>query len=199
MTDGLATHTALLCYRCHLVILCCVPCPSIPGVVSQDADLVVVEFSANDSPTTYTSQARHSYEGLLRKLMGRSPDRLDGGGGGGRGSSASTGDGRIEHQPAVVLLHHYPWYKAAGDGLDKGLYYREPEHQLTMYSYVRTGQPGGALTGRAVGKPSRPCAAAVTPLLPAHLPPAPAPTAPLPRCCSIMTCPRCLCALPPGT
>ena len=35
-----------------------------------------------------------------------------------------------------MLLHHYPWYKAAGDGVERGLYYREPEHQLTMYSYV---------------------------------------------------------------
>jgi hypothetical protein len=106
-------------------------------LAEQDADLVVVEFSANDSPAFYTSSARHSYEELLRKLLDPLPDLTSEGSDGNGSSSSGGGSGSVWHQPAVVLLHHYPWFKATGDGADRGLYYREPEHQLTMYSYVR--------------------------------------------------------------
>ena len=118
-------------------------CPPMPRwcYAEQDADLVVVEFSANDPPTSYTSSARHSYEELLRKLLDPLPDLTgkgsDGSDSSGNGSSGGGNSSSVRHQPAVVLLHHYPWFKATGDGVNRGLYYREPEHQLTMYSYVR--------------------------------------------------------------
>lgn len=72
-----------------------------------------MEFSVNDPTTSFTSSGRHSYEALLRQLLS------------------------LPSRPAVVLLHHYPWWKAAGDGLSSGLFYREPEGQLNTFSYVR--------------------------------------------------------------
>lgn len=51
----------------------------------QDPDLVVVEFSTNESPGAFTSRGRQSFEALLRALLA------------------------LPSAPAVVLLHHYPW------------------------------------------------------------------------------------------
>jgi hypothetical protein len=73
---------------------------------------VSVEFTVNDSPTAFTSSARTSFEEMLRRLLA------------------------YPSSPAVVLLHHYPWWKAEGDGLTRGLFYREPEGQLTTFSQV---------------------------------------------------------------
>jgi hypothetical protein len=74
---------------------------------------VVVEFSANDSPAPWPARGRQAYEQLLRALLA------------------------LPGQPAVVLLHHYPWHKAAGDGATEGLFYIEPELQLTTFAQVR--------------------------------------------------------------
>lgn len=83
-----------------------------------------MEFSTNDSPSPWTSQSKEAYEWLLRSLLA------------------------LPGAPAVVLLHHFPWFKAAGDGLGAGLYYREPEGQLTLLSHVR---------GRGRGQGPRAC------------------------------------------
>lgn len=77
--------------------------------------MVVVEFSTNDSPSAWTTRGKGAYEGLLRSLLA------------------------LPGAPAVVLLHHFPWFKAAGDGRSAGLFYREPEGQLTLLSQVRGG------------------------------------------------------------
>ncbi len=77
--------------------------------------MVVVEFSTNDSPSAWTTGGKGAYEGLLRSLLA------------------------LPGAPAVVLLHHFPWFKAAGDGRSAGLFYREPEGQLTLLSQVWGG------------------------------------------------------------
>lgn len=84
--------------------------PCVHSMVDQDADLAVVEFTANDSPSAWTSRGKKGFESLLRTLLA------------------------LPGQPAVVLLHHYPWFKATGDGANAGLFYREPEGQLTTFS-----------------------------------------------------------------
>ncbi|PSC75050.1 hypothetical protein C2E20_1732 [Micractinium conductrix] len=84
--------------------------PCVHGMVAADADLVVVEFSTNDSPAGWTSGGKHGFEALLRTLLA------------------------LPGRPAVVLLHHYAWWKAAGDGRSAGLYYREPEVQLETFA-----------------------------------------------------------------
>ena len=38
-------------------------------------------------------------------------------------------------RPAVMLLHHYAWWESPGDGLHAGLFYRQPEQDLTMLSH----------------------------------------------------------------
>ncbi|KAL4422911.1 hypothetical protein ABPG75_009108 [Micractinium tetrahymenae] len=88
-----------------------VTAPCVHSMVPPSADLVVVEFSTNDSPSEWDSRGKAGYEGLLRSLLA-----LPGG-------------------PAVVLLHHYAFLKAAGDGRSAGLFYREPEGQLTLLSH----------------------------------------------------------------
>lgn len=79
-------------------------------IAAADPDFVSVEFTVNDSPTAFTSSARTSFEEMLRRLLA------------------------YPSSPAVVLLHHYPWWKAEGDGLTRGLFYREPEGQMTTFS-----------------------------------------------------------------
>ncbi|PSC68081.1 hypothetical protein C2E20_8267 [Micractinium conductrix] len=76
--------------------------------VPPDADLVSLEFSVNErSDAPFQSIERRSYEQLLRRLLA------------------------LPGRPAVIMLHHYGWWEAAGDGLDRGLYYRQPEADLT--------------------------------------------------------------------
>lgn len=88
-----------------------VTAPCVHSMVPPTADLVIVEFSTNDSPSGWTTRGKGSYEGLLRSLLA------------------------LPSGPAVVLLHHFPWFKAAGDGRSAGLFYREPEGQLTLLSH----------------------------------------------------------------
>ena len=64
------------------------------------------------SKAPYTSPERRSYEQLIRRLL------------------------KLPGRPAVMLLHHYGYWEAAGDGLDRGLFYREPEGQLTAFAHV---------------------------------------------------------------
>lgn len=79
--------------------------------VPQDVDLVTLEFTVNESPKApYTSPERRSYEQLIRRLL------------------------KLPGRPAVMLLHHYAYWEAHGDGLDRGLFYREPEGQLTAFA-----------------------------------------------------------------
>lgn len=123
---------------------------------TQDADLVVVEFAVNDyaapdvsgqkcpapvwmalatrhamllslpwfadinTPAvrlnpqySYTSKARRCYEQLLRRLL------------------------RWPSQPTVLLLQYYPWWRSLGDGILDGLYYREPETEMTVLGQVK--------------------------------------------------------------
>lgn len=76
--------------------------------VPPDADLVTLEFTVNErKEAPFTSIERRSFEQLLRRLLAY-PGR-----------------------PAIMMLHHYSWFDSAGDGLDQGLYYAEPESQLS--------------------------------------------------------------------
>jgi hypothetical protein len=73
---------------------------------------VVIEFSLNDNSTAlYNSFERRSYELLLRQLLS------------------------LPGRPTVLLLHHYPWWRSGGGGLESGLYWKEPEGMLTMFSF----------------------------------------------------------------
>jgi hypothetical protein len=81
-------------------------CISLCGAVS-------LEFTVNEkSNAPYTSPERRSYEQLIRRLL------------------------KLPGRPAIMLLHHYGYWEAAGDGLDRGLFYREPEEQLTAFAHV---------------------------------------------------------------
>lgn len=39
-------------------------------------------------------------------------------------------------RPALLVLHHWGWWNALGDGIDRGLFYSQPEGQLTAFSHV---------------------------------------------------------------
>lgn len=83
----------------------------------QNADLLVLEFTFNEAADQpYTSPSRRGFEQLLRKLL------------------------RLRNSPAVLLLHHYAWYFAFGDGVPAGLFYRQAEEQLGTLAQV-AGQP----------------------------------------------------------
>ena len=76
-------------------------------------DLVVVEFTFNESPDLpYTTANRRGFEQLLRKLL------------------------RMRRAPAVIMLHHYAWYFSDGDGVEAGLFYRPAEAQLGTMAQV---------------------------------------------------------------
>lgn len=78
--------------------------PCVDTLVGKEADLVVVEFAVNDKQAAErASPQRRTYEQLLRRLLG------------------------LPSRPAVVMLHHYSWHSAAGDGTLEGLFYGEPE------------------------------------------------------------------------
>lgn len=73
---------------------------------------VTLEFTLNEAPfAEMASPERKYFELLLRRLLA---------------SPAA---------PAVLVLHHYGWWEAAGDGLDRGLFYREPESALSALSH----------------------------------------------------------------
>lgn len=59
-----------------------------------------------------TSPWRHFYEQLLRRLLA------------------------LPASPAVVLLQHYSWYLAAGDGQQAGLFYNNPESSFNWLAQV---------------------------------------------------------------
>ncbi|PSC76523.1 Beta-glucan synthesis-associated SKN1 [Micractinium conductrix] len=81
------------------------------AMVPPTADLVVVEFTYNEpEDDPFDSPTRRGFEELLRKLL------------------------KLENGPAVVLLHHYAWWFTYGDGVDRGLYYRMGEAQLSVFS-----------------------------------------------------------------
>ncbi|KAL4427825.1 hypothetical protein ABPG75_001914 [Micractinium tetrahymenae] len=76
--------------------------------VPADADLVTLEFTVNErKEAPFTSIERRAFEQLLRRLLAY-PGR-----------------------PAIMMLHHYSWFESTGDGLNQGLYYAEPESQLS--------------------------------------------------------------------
>lgn len=57
---------------------------------------------------SYNSAVRRGFEQLLRRLQA------------------------MPSQPSLLLLQLYPWWQAFGDGVTHGLYYREPENQMTV-------------------------------------------------------------------
>ncbi|PSC75343.1 hypothetical protein C2E20_1137 [Micractinium conductrix] len=78
------------------------------SILPQDTDLAVVEFTFNDAEAApYTDAARRGFERLLRSLA------------------------RLPRRPAVIVLHHWAWHFAHGDGQSGGLFYRPAEAQLT--------------------------------------------------------------------
>ncbi len=64
------------------------------------------------SQISYASKFRRGYEQLLRRLL------------------------LLPSKPAVILLQAYPWWMSFGDGFWQGLYYREPETELTVLGQV---------------------------------------------------------------
>lgn len=65
---------------------------------------------------SYASRVRRVYEQVLRRLL-LSPSK-----------------------PAVVLLQMFPWWRSPGDGVPDGLYYREPETEMTVLGQVTHGR-----------------------------------------------------------
>lgn len=61
---------------------------------------------------SYTSRFRQVFEQLLRRLL------------------------QLPSKPAVLLLQHYPWWRSPRDGVPQGLYYREPETEMTVLGQV---------------------------------------------------------------
>ncbi|KAI3430747.1 hypothetical protein D9Q98_009159 [Chlorella vulgaris] len=85
--------------------------PCFECLVTQEADLVVVEMTLNDRVVhSFDSPDRRAYEQLVRKAL------------------------RLPSRPAVLLLHSYAWYYAFGDGATGGLFYPITEGHLTMLS-----------------------------------------------------------------
>ncbi|KAI7846340.1 hypothetical protein COHA_000177 [Chlorella ohadii] len=86
--------------------------PCVDALVGSSADLVVLEYTANDNEFVgLNSLERRAYEHLLRRLLS------------------------LDSRPAVVLLHAYQWWRAAGGGMTSGFFYKEPEQQLTTLSH----------------------------------------------------------------
>ncbi len=63
---------------------------------------------------SYASPQRRTYEQMLRRMLQR------------------------PSQPTLVLLQYYPWMRSFGDGVTQGLYYREPETEMTVLGQVST-------------------------------------------------------------
>lgn len=150
---------------------CSVPSPALTLRMllppsQQDADLIVLEFSANDKKDAlYTDPERRGYEQLVRKLL-----QLPG-----RCAAAPARACLVlythpmrkpaslllllhkvhcvrsaahqpqppscplcAHRPALIQLHHYAWWHAVGDGVhDGGLFYHPAgEAQLGVFASV---------------------------------------------------------------
>lgn len=72
-----------------------------------------MEFTFNEpADAPFTWPHRKGFEQLLRKLA------------------------RLPRSPAVIVLHHYAWWFAEGDGLKAGLFYRAGEMQLSTMAQV---------------------------------------------------------------
>jgi hypothetical protein len=79
----------------------------------QNADLIILEFTTNEVVNvTYPHFARRGFEQLLRRVL------------------------RLPRFPAVLMLHHYAWFFAAGDGEEAGLFYQSAEPKLSMFAHV---------------------------------------------------------------
>ena len=119
---------------------------------TQEADLVVVEFSFNEAAhEAYGGPTRRGFEQLLRKLL------------------------RLPHAPAVIVLHHYAWHYAEGDGVPAGLFYRQPEEHLGTLAQVGGGWGQRQGCDRRCSSDRRRPPLSHLPCLPSHVPPAPAP------------------------
>ena len=66
------------------------------------------------SQVSYASRQRRTYEQMLRRMLQR------------------------PSQPTLLLLQYYPWMRSFGDGVTQGLYYREPETEMTVIGQVST-------------------------------------------------------------
>ena len=80
----------------------------------QDADIVVLEFTANDKrDAPYADPERKGYEQLVRKLL------------------------NMPGRPALLQLHHYAWWHAVGERIeDGGLFYSPAgEAQLSVFAH----------------------------------------------------------------
>ena len=76
-----------------------------------------MEFTVNDALLVgenppFHSPARRTFESVLRWLL------------------------RMDNQPALMLLQFYAYFQASGDGVTKGLFYKEPEAQFTTFAHV---------------------------------------------------------------
>jgi hypothetical protein len=82
--------------------------------------MVTIEYTINENSTApMTSLERRSYEHVVRQLL------------------------RLGSRPAVLLLHHYSWW---GGHQPRGLFHKNPEADLTLFSHVSSGP----LSGNAV-------------------------------------------------
>ncbi|KAL4426174.1 hypothetical protein ABPG77_007456 [Micractinium sp. CCAP 211/92] len=102
-------------------------------MMPQDADLVVVEFTVNeDDDAAFFSPSRRRFEQMLRKLLLLGVARS------GKGNNDSVwglpDDRQTGGGVAVVVLHHYAWHAAVGDGRAAGLFYNTSEAQLGMFA-----------------------------------------------------------------
>ena len=83
---------------------------------------------------------------------------------------------RMPSAPALLLLMSYPWWQSYGDGISAGLFYREPETELTVLGQASKGggprahmvlrlllQTGRSQQEPAAGDPSSRCAVAPMP------------------------------------
>ena len=94
-----------------------------------------MEFTFNEpADAPFTWPHRRGFEQMLRKLA------------------------RLRRAPAVLVLHHYAWWFAAGDGADAGLFYRPAEAQLGTLAQVRRGGGRGAAGRGAAGAGRAPTA-----------------------------------------
>lgn len=82
-------------------------------MLPKESDIIVVELTFNEpADIPMTHPIRRGFEKMLRKLA------------------------RLPHSPAVIVLHHYAWHYAHGDGMAAGLFYRAAEgHLSTLAQY----------------------------------------------------------------
>ena len=82
---------------------------------------------------TYASPQRRTYEQMLRRMLQR------------------------PSQPTLLLLQYYPWMRSFADGVTQGLYYREPETEMTVLGQASCpiSAPRAAMHGATTGGQSR--------------------------------------------